>query len=464
MLSVVLAACLVFGYSYKQPVKAEALVTTTAGTIGLVALMSTLGCAIGIGIGGQNSHGDWTYYYKQIGDYVTNKFATIGKKISDSGVLDFINDQANGYKTYHVSDDLMKATYEGFVATFPPGTPIGQVSNNTEFAKKMGWSQTFNPPCYAGAVPWGTALAVYALQNVCLIKTYTKADLPFNRNGLKLSIADNSYHGCFTLSVSNSMGSYFKNVATFIPFTNGCFELDSYQWAEFSAYDPATKCDVWLLLDNVGATGYEGFKDAATTPADPTNVNTHDPYVPGNTGLYAQGHSVMNNSYDDVMAKIKAAQGTLDGINVRISDAVGSLQQINDQVKAQTQSQVLGQSIADTATDAAADAATNAGRDVSIPKIPTMPDITLPTGIQRKFPFCLPWDLSACYRLFQVTPQAPVWNVPVNIDVGMIHVHRTYTYDLNSNGVLDKGITVFKWFEDLLFVFGLILVTKKIMS
>ena len=464
MLSVVIAACLVFGYSYKQPVKAEALVTTTAGTIGLVALMSTLSCAIGIGIGGQNSHGDWTYYYKQIGDYVTNKFAAVGKKISDSGVLDFINDQANGYKTYHVSDDLMKATYEGFVATFPPGTPLGTFSSNEEFAQKVGWGQTFNPPNYVGAVPWGTSLAVYSLQNVCLIKTYTKSDLPFNRNGLNVSVLSNDYTNSFTVSVSDTTSQYFKSVRKFIPFQNGSFILNSVSWGEFSAYDPATKCDVWLFLSSSGGTGYEGFKDATTTPGDTSNVDTTQPYVPGNTGLYAQGHSVMNNSYDDVMAKIKAAQGTLDGINVRISDAVGSLQQINDQVKAQTQSQVLGQSIADTATDAAADAATNAGRDVSIPKIPTMPDITLPTGIQRKFPFCLPWDLSACYRLFQVTPQAPVWNVPVNIDVGMIHVHRTYTYDLNSNGVLDKGITVFKWFEDLLFVFGLILVTKKIMS
>ena len=456
-----------FGYSYKQPLKAEALVTTAAGTIGLVALMSTLSCAIGIGIGGQNSHGDWTYYYKQMGDYVTNKFKAAGKTIADTGVLDFINDQANGYKTYHVSDDLMKATYEGFVAAFPPGTTLGALASNEAFVSAMKWTSTYNPNTAVYSAWCKNLQFISRFSNYVLVNTYTKASLPLNRYDLNFQMIPDSTSGT-TFKIESDNGYYFSQHFDSVEYRDkylyGSVVQNDVQWAELTASDSANGNDVWMLIDNYGDTAYVGYKKAGSTSPGTTSVPTDVPYVPGDKGLYAQGHSVLNNSYDDVMQKIKAAQGTLDGINVRISDAVGSLQQINDQVKAQTQSQVLGQSIADTAADTAADAATNAGRDVSIPKIPTMPDLALPTGLQKKFPFCLPWDLAACYRLFQVSPKAPVWTIPVNINVGMVHIDKTYTYDLNSMGVLDQVLPVFKWFEDLLFVLGLIMITRKIMS
>ena len=461
VLAIALSVCLVFGYSYKQPVKAEAVVTTVGGTIALVALCSTIGCALGIGLGGQNAYGDWTYYYRQVGDYVTNKFKAAGKTIADSGVLDFMSDQANG-KLYHASDELVKATYEGITAQFPPGTSLPNVVDTPTFINTMNWSSTFSPDGnQLGSNPWGNNLNLKQFTAFVLVNTYTYSSLPISINGLSISV-NYEAQDQFKASVSNNMASRFDFSNTFTS-EQGNYFNKNVQFAEVSAAT-SEGWKVWMLLDNTGNYGWLGSKSPSGTPSGSTSVPTNVPYVPGNKDIYAQGHSVMNNSYDDVLAKIHAAQGTLDGINLRIGDAVGSLQEINDQIKAQTQSQVLGTTIADAATDAAANAATNAGRDTSIPKIPTMPDLSLPTGIQRKFPFCLPWDLAACYRLFQVTPKAPVWNIPIKIDVGMVHVDKTYTYDLNSMGVLDQALPVFKWFEDLLFVLGLILITRKIMS
>ena len=88
----------------------------------------------------------------------------------------------------------------------------------------------------------------------------------------------------------------------------------------------------------------------------------------------------------------------------------------------------------------------------------------LPTGLSKKFPFCLPWDLAACYRLFQVAPKAPVWSIPINIDQGALQVHQTYTYDLNGNKVMDTGLPVFKWFMNIGFIMMLVVLTRKIMS
>lgn len=103
-------------------------------------------------------------------------------------------------------------------------------------------------------------------------------------------------------------------------------------------------------------------------------------------------------------------------------------------------------------------------RDTTPPKMPNMPDMELPKGLQKKFPFCLPWDLVACYKLFQVPAKAPTWSIPVNIDQGLIHVHQTYTYDLNSNNVMDTVLPIFKWFLNIAVVIGLIAITRKIMS
>ena len=423
--------------------KAEA--AATAVVVGGSVLIAAALTALGIGLSnGYNNH-EWNQKCQSIWDGMSEAVRDTITVVTHTG------DQ--GAVIAKCSVDLLSATYQGFAATFPPGTPLGTFSSNEEFAQKVGWSQTFNPPNYSGAVPWGTSLAVYSLQNVCLIKTYTKSDLPFNRNGLNVSVLSNDYIGSFTVSVSDTTSQYFSSVRKFIPFHNGSFILNSVSWAEFSAYDPATKCDVWLFLSSSGGTGYEGFKDAATTPADPTEVNTHDPYVPGDPNVYAQGHSIMNNSYDDVMSKIKAAQGSLDSINLKISDAVGNLSEINDQIRARTQAQEIGQSIADTATDAAANTATNAGRDTTVPQAPAMPNMMIPSAITKKFPFSIPWDLFNSVGVLASPSEAPKWTFPFGKDSIVI--------DMAPYGV---PAAVARWGLSLLFLIGLILLTNKVIK
>lgn len=181
--------------------------------------------------------------------------------------------------------------------------------------------------------------------------------------------------------------------------------------------------------------------------------------------LVADGYSVLCG-YDPewVFDKIKARQ-TAGGIDTSkgIQVKVGTDAKSPADVRARTQAQTTG--LEKTAEAEAADEAANAGKSTVPASASDLPDFRLPAdGLQKKFPFCLPWDLVACYKLFQVPAKAPVWSIPVNIDQGLIHLHQTYTYDMNSNGIMDKILPVFKWFLNIAVVLGLIAITRKIMS
>lgn len=158
--------------------------------------------------------------------------------------------------------------------------------------------------------------------------------------------------------------------------------------------------------------------------------------------------------------QLKGGVTTQDKNEIKIKSAAGVKNPAD--VRAQTQAQTTG--LEATAEDTAADEAANAGKSTIPASASNLPNFQLPTGLQKKFPFCLPWDLVACYKLFQVPAKAPVWSIPVSIDQGLIHVHQTYTYDMNSNGIMDNVLPVFKWFLNIAVVLGLIAITKKIMS
>lgn len=182
------------------------------------------------------------------------------------------------------------------------------------------------------------------------------------------------------------------------------------------------------------------------------------------SGLYAQGYSAAIHSMDDVYNKISELQGTSDSISAYVGDVVGSLSEINDNVKSWTQADVLQTDLTTEAVQAEDDAY-NVGRDTTAVEDPSIPNLRLPSNtILTKFPFCLPWDVYSLFVLFDVEPVAPVWTIPIDINMGLLQLHQSYTYDMNSMGVLDTLLPYFKWFLNISFVLGLIMLTRKIMS
>lgn len=437
-----------FGYSYKKPVKAEAAATTVlVGGAVLVGLGLT---ALGIGCSHILPTEGYNRACQNIWDGACKGVQTGAMKITE--VATSVH--------YHLSTDFLKACLTGWRGIYPDGGQITGYASSAQIATLCGWDiADFGKNGSFG-------IGVYNLLNPTLLSKYTVAEGVLISCGSVIYKLTNVVTAGFskpqigTITRIDSDTSFDVFALGNQPIVNAigsCTEIAELQ--SQVTIDGATQYAYWLICNNSAGTGICAMPKTGTV----TTPSVPDVYNPADKNIFAEGYSTLNHRIDDVIGRIGALQGIQDGINVNVGDVVGSLDKINDTIRSKTQTQVIDTDATDTATEAENDK-TNTGRDTTLPKNPSMPDLMLPTGLQKKFPFCLPWDLAACYKLFQVEPKAPVWSIPVNIDVGMVHVHQTYTYDLNSNGVMDGFLPVFKWFLNLGVVLGLILITRKIMS
>jgi len=85
----------------------------------------------------------------------------------------------------------------------------------------------------------------------------------------------------------------------------------------------------------------------------------------------------------------------------------------------------------------------------------------LPTSIIDKFPFCVPFDLIAIVQTLNATPVAPSFTIPMRFDA--INYTENFTIDLSGNDWNRVG-KVIRWGNTLLFLAGLILITRKVIQ
>lgn len=97
-------------------------------------------------------------------------------------------------------------------------------------------------------------------------------------------------------------------------------------------------------------------------------------------------------------------------------------------------------------------------------KPPITPDLpsgavgdNLEADLKSIFPFCIPFDLIACIKGLAADPEAPVWN----IKIPMPWVKYTWTITVDM-GDYESVVKIFRIGEDLLFIVGLIVVTRNL--
>ena len=97
-------------------------------------------------------------------------------------------------------------------------------------------------------------------------------------------------------------------------------------------------------------------------------------------------------------------------------------------------------------------------------KPPITPDLpsgavgdNLETDLKSIFPFCIPFDLIACIKGLTADPEAPVWV----IKIPMPWVDYTWTIAVDM-GDYESVVKIFRIGEDLLFIVGLIVVTRNL--
>jgi len=181
-----------------------------------------------------------------------------------------------------------------------------------------------------------------------------------------------------------------------------------------------------------------------------------------NDQFYADGVSVLNQTYDDVIGRIGTAVGLKNDAGDVISfplnipiDASKSIGKARDV----SQEKVLGKDISTTA-DKEKDDTTNKDRDTTLPKPATLPDLALPEIIfKEKFPFCLPWDLYIAFSNLVAPAQPPKWEVPFKIQ--SLHFTQNVSVDFSQFSTL---AAIMRWGLSLIFVIWLILLTRKIIG
>ena len=77
--------------------------------------------------------------------------------------------------------------------------------------------------------------------------------------------------------------------------------------------------------------------------------------------------------------------------------------------------------------------------------------------LSELFPFCVPFDLIRLFKVLQSAPQAPYWEIP--LDVPSIGLHYKFVIDMSQFDTLAQLLRIC---ETIGFICGLILITRKL--
>ena len=119
--------------------------------------------------------------------------------------------------------------------------------------------------------------------------------------------------------------------------------------------------------------------------------------------------------------------------------------------------QTSGKPMDDTGTDTDNPSKPGEGTDTDKPSVnwPSAGDISLPKLIISKFPFCIPFDVARLIGLLEADPKTPIFHVPLK--VGTI-LNEEIVLDLSQ---WDNAVRIIRWGELIVFVAGLVLVTRN---
>lgn len=104
-----------------------------------------------------------------------------------------------------------------------------------------------------------------------------------------------------------------------------------------------------------------------------------------------------------------------------------------------------------------------AGQELATPGPPEESDFDPPDldgeGLLDKFPFCVPKDLYLLVTALNAEPLAPKWTIPIKFDI--VNYYEEFDFDLADYEVL---VTPIRWGLTILFLAGLILVSRKMIK
>jgi hypothetical protein len=424
---------LIFGTCYHTPVHAAAIGLIVGGAV-LVAAALT---ALGIGVAATMSNVDYNTECQEIWD-----------NLSEDVQAHVTYGVAAGEVVANYTYDSLKQIFNSAETIIPqkvdPLSP-GYTVSDSSFGALFGYPSI------------GMGFAPTAIMSTAMIVNVYSSDQIHS-----MLTSENNY--TFSISVDN----HDINVMTNIGLTTIDGVSQSSQHfglnLNFSLYVVGykqTATSAWsygLVQVRSAIASSTNWLSVSSLSQNVPYIPQQDIFMPSSEKFYADGASVMNQPVDDVIDKIKQKVGTADGVDVNVGDAVGSKESVDDDTKANTQEKALGRDIA-TDVDKDADKDTNKDRDTTAPKSSTIPDLTIPEMITKKFPFSIPWDLYNSVTILSATGKAPVFDIPFKASV--VGVNTSIHIDLS---IFDPVAAVARWGLSLLFLIALIILTGRLIK
>ncbi len=85
--------------------------------------------------------------------------------------------------------------------------------------------------------------------------------------------------------------------------------------------------------------------------------------------------------------------------------------------------------------------------------------LSLPVSIMDKFPFCIPFDVIYLVKALAADPVAPKFDIPLKFDYESFHYDEIFIIDFSD---YDSVVRIFRIMLDVLFISGLIVVTRNL--
>lgn len=108
----------------------------------------------------------------------------------------------------------------------------------------------------------------------------------------------------------------------------------------------------------------------------------------------------------------------------------------------------------DIATDTDTSTPSNSTPSKALPAL-SLPEILF----KEKFPFCLPWDIYSFFSVFVAKPKTPKFIIPYKND--MLNIDIEFTIDFSE---YEEYAKIVRFFAGATFVFGLILISRKMIG
>jgi hypothetical protein len=464
-------------FDYKQPVQVHAAFVGPVAVEVDVAVASAL-AALGIGVSGNVSTPDWFGLIHKIGDSLSDKMGGVTAEQYGDAVK------------YHLSHDFLQSVSESFgdyvssaekasalTSAFPSTASLSQSNLTTPLTIDQFYSAIGCPyqdgHQYTGITSKITGYTVLAKVFYSWTLTYCTDDIAVNIAGKKYWFMNSSGGN------SGQSKLYAKTGTTWNLVTQGSYDamqmgsgnqlLDGYLVAFMFQGSISPE---YYLINTAGASANTNLyyfptyqyllTDSSSGAALPMNDAQAAHFFPS---IYAQGASVLTQPAADVQSKLDAKAGEKDSTGAYTGDVVSVPADANTKNPSKlrdatsTQTKVVGQDVADE-TDKTADDTYNQtnSKDTTPPKSSTFPDLSIPSEVFHKFPFCLPWDLYASLVTLQATAAPPKFTVPF--------LHKA-DWGLNLDITLDMSqfesvAVVCRWGFSIMWIIGLIFLTRKL--